>query len=278
MQPRILVVDDDLESARALARLLELDGFEVVVLDRPTHAIELLATERFDGVVTDLDMPGMDGFSLLEAARVAQPDARLVLASGNMSIDPARLRGIGFVPKPLDYDALLEVLPRPTVLAMGAATAPATPLTPRELAEAFAAAPVPLLVVAADTPRFTIVAANDAYLAATVSPRDALVGRPMFDAFPDNPADPAATGVRNLGASFERVLATRGGDPMPVQRYDIPRRGAVVTEFEERHWTPCNAPVLRDGAVARIVHRVDDVTTLVRARVRPVSPPPVAQP
>ena len=58
----------------------------------------------------------------------------------------------------------------------------------------FAAAPGPYLLLAPD-PAFTILAVNDAYLAATMTRPEQLVGRGIFEAFPDNPADPAATGV-----------------------------------------------------------------------------------
>jgi len=88
--------------------------------------------------------------------------------------------------------------------------------------------------------------------------RQELVGRGLFEAFPDNPADPMATGVRNLRASLERVLKNRAPDRMPVQKYDIRRPGG---EFEVRWWAPLNAPVFGpDGEVRHIIHQVEDVT------------------
>src|ERR1051326_4381665 len=59
------------------------------------------------------------------------------------------------------------------------------------------------------TPDFHIIAASDAYLHATMTRREDILGQNIFDAFPDNPQDPSATGVRNLGASLKRVLKTR---------------------------------------------------------------------
>jgi hypothetical protein len=67
-------------------------------------------------------------------------------------------------------------------------------------------------------------ASSDAYLAATKTRRDDIVGRGIFDVFPDNPDDPEATGVANLRASLERVRARRLPDAMAVQKYDIGRR------------------------------------------------------
>jgi PAS domain S-box-containing protein len=126
----------------------------------------------------------------------------------------------------------------------------------------FEAAPTPLLVVA--PPHWIIVAANDARLRVTGTTRAGQVGRRLFDLFPDDPADPAADGVRNLSASFERVLATKAPDTMAVQRYPVRN---VAGRFEERWWTPINTPMLGpDGEVALIIHKVEDVTDIVRLR------------
>jgi serine phosphatase RsbU (regulator of sigma subunit) len=124
--------------------------------------------------------------------------------------------------------------------------------------------PTPLLLL---TPRFDICGVNTAYLEAVARTREELVGAHLFDAFPDNPEDPDATGVRNLRASLERARDTGLADTMPVQRYDIPIRRDDDEAFEERFWSPVNVPVLDDaGAVAMLVHRVVDVTELVQQR------------
>ncbi|HEX5746313.1 MAG TPA: PAS domain S-box protein [Archangium sp.] len=130
----------------------------------------------------------------------------------------------------------------------------------------FEAAPVPFLVLAPDPPRFTITAVSEAYLRATLTRRQDILGRALFEVFPDNPADPSATGVSNLRSSLERVLHGRAPDAMAIQKYDIPRREGG---FEERYWSPLNTPVLDEhGQVTCILHRVEDVTELVRAQQR----------
>ncbi len=129
----------------------------------------------------------------------------------------------------------------------------------------FEAMPTACLVLAPDPPRFTLVAGTDAYLDATMTTREQILGRGLFEVFPDNPDDPQASGVRNLRASLERVLATRAPDTMAVQKYDIQRPLAVGDGFEERFWSPRNTPVLDDrGGVAFLLHQVEDVTDLVR--------------
>lgn len=118
-------------------------------------------------------------------------------------------------------------------------------------------------------PDLVIVGASDAYLRATMTQRDAVVGRHLFDVFPDNPDDPTATGVTNLGASLERVKRELAADPMAVQKYDIRRPAAAGGGFEERYWSPLNTPVVdRNGELRYIIHQVEDVTELVRLRQR----------
>ncbi|MGW1029371.1 PP2C family protein-serine/threonine phosphatase [Streptomyces sp. NPDC002577] len=115
-------------------------------------------------------------------------------------------------------------------------------------------------------PDLVILDANPMYQRLSGRPRDQLVGRRLFDVFPDNPTDPSASGIRNLRASLHRVVATGKRDSMALQRYDveIPDRPGV---FDERYWSPVNSPVLDpDGKVALIVHRVEEVTELMRAR------------
>ena len=111
-------------------------------------------------------------------------------------------------------------------------------------------------------PDLQIVAVTDAYVQATMTERTRILGRAIFEIFPDNPDDPDAEGVRNLRVSLDRVLRDRVTDSMPVQRYDIRRPDG---EFEERFWSPTNSPVLDSaGNVRYIIHRVEDVTEFVR--------------
>jgi PAS domain S-box-containing protein len=121
------------------------------------------------------------------------------------------------------------------------------------------------------TPDLKIVAVSDGYLRATMTERQAILGRGIFEVFPDNPDDPHATGVRNLSASLKRALRTKAPDAMAVQKYDIRRPQAQGGGFEERYWTSINSPVFGPGGeVAFVIHRVEDVTEFVRLKRRGV--------
>jgi PAS domain S-box-containing protein len=120
------------------------------------------------------------------------------------------------------------------------------------------------------TPELRIVAASNAYLEATMTRREDVVGRGIFEVFPDNPDDPEATGVSNLRASLDRVSKTTQPDTMAIQKYDIRRPDG---RFEERYWSPVNSPVLgADRRVEYVIHRVMDVTEYVGHRSNPASP------
>jgi signal transduction histidine kinase len=110
---------------------------------------------------------------------------------------------------------------------------------------------------------YPIVAASDAYLRATMTRRDEIVGRSLFSVFPDNPSDPTATGVENLRASLERVAEKLLPDTMAVQKYDIARPESAGGGFEERYWSPVNSPMVEGNTLTHIIHRVEDVTEFV---------------
>jgi two-component sensor histidine kinase len=136
------------------------------------------------------------------------------------------------------------------------------------LGRIFEAAPNPYLLLRTDAPRYTIAAVSDAYLEATGTERSAIVGRSLFDVFPDNPEDNSATGVSDLRLSLDRVRRDRAPDGMGVQKYDIPLRDGSG-RFRVKYWSPVNTPVQRpDGQIDYIIHRAEDITDFILAGER----------
>jgi PAS domain S-box-containing protein len=112
------------------------------------------------------------------------------------------------------------------------------------------------------SPALEIIEVNEAYLQATMTKRDEIMGKHLFVVFPDNPDDANADGVSNLRASLNHVLMFREEHKMSIQKYDIRRRDGT---FEERYWSPVNRPVLNGNKeVQYIIHRVLDVTEFVQ--------------
>lgn len=142
-----------------------------------------------------------------------------------------------------------------------------TPLTDEGLYRSlFESAPGLFVVV--DPGDYRILAVSDDYLAMTMRRRADLVGRIFFDAFPDDPANPEATGTANLIASFERVKSTHMKDAMAVQKHPIvnPDTG----QLDDRYWTPLNSPVLdAQGRLVAIIHRTEDITDFIQNRDQP---------
>jgi signal transduction histidine kinase/ActR/RegA family two-component response regulator len=130
----------------------------------------------------------------------------------------------------------------------------------------FESAPVSYAVL---DPELVFVAVSDAYLRDTMTVREQIIGRGIFEVFPDNPDDPDGTGTVNLRTSLERVCRDLVPDTMAVQRYDIPRAEAAGGGFEARYWSPACSPVTSpDGRLISIFIVVQDVTEYVRLNER----------
>jgi PAS domain-containing protein len=130
-----------------------------------------------------------------------------------------------------------------------------------DYAEVFRQLPVPVLLL---TPEFDIAGMNLACLRVAGRTREELLGRNVFDAFPDNPWDPDASGVRKLSESLRRVLATGEPDALAFQGYGVEEPGSPGV-FAQRFWCPVNAPVFGpDGRVVLIVQCVEEISDKVR--------------
>ncbi|RKG98819.1 response regulator [Corallococcus sp. CA053C] len=107
------------------------------------------------------------------------------------------------------------------------------------------------------------VTANTAYLRVTASRLEDLVGRNVFEAFPNDPEDPANSSVRMLRDSFLRVLTEGVLDTLALIPYRVPRRTDAGVVVEDRFWSATHTPVLDErGQVAFILQHTVDVTEL----------------
>src|SRR5215510_4850363 len=108
---QLLLVDDDANTLASLSRAFRLAGHEATVCDNANRAIELLRTETFDLILSDVVMPGKTGMELLEDLKKAGVKTPIVLISGQANIEMAvkatRLGALDFLEKPLSTDKLL---------------------------------------------------------------------------------------------------------------------------------------------------------------------------
>jgi PAS domain S-box-containing protein len=115
------------------------------------------------------------------------------------------------------------------------------------------------------SPTFTIVGASDSYLRATLTRREDILSRWLFDVFPANPENLTAAGSSQLRESLERVLQSGASDVMELQKHELRRPDASGGGLEQRFWNATNSPVFdSDHQIKYIIHRVEDVTDAVR--------------
>jgi signal transduction histidine kinase len=126
----------------------------------------------------------------------------------------------------------------------------------------FESSPGLYLVLSTD---LTILAATDEYLKATLTSRDQIIGRYLFDIFPDNPDDKETTAVDNMKASIGRVLSYRAPDTWADQRHDVRQPLSKGGGFVTRYWRPTNYPVFdSNGEIKYILHTVENITEFVK--------------
>jgi PAS domain S-box-containing protein len=295
--------DDELSLQKALdlALILSRDDWAIATLEFADEAPRQRCCTTADADVraafrmlalrdaaTDCDLPdlpdleGRAGMRSYRAVRrsVALPDGgrgTCMIATAGASAragEPEVMRGLGLLAEQIVAGAVacMDIADIGLARQGEARLRDAAEQSQQRFRLLFESAPGLFLVLTPD--RFRIVAVSNAYLAATMVTREQIMGRIVFEVFPDNPEDAAAAGVAELGASLERVRQTRLPDIMAVQRYPIRRPAGEGGGFELRYWSPINSPVLDPGgSVVFIIHRVEDVTEYVLAHQPDVDVP-----
>jgi PAS domain-containing protein len=121
-----------------------------------------------------------------------------------------------------------------------------------------------IYVVLSPDPEFRMLEVSNRRLEATMTRREDVLGRPLFDVFTDNPkGDGGGSGLSAMRQSLLRILQTHRTEVLPVLRYDLVRPDG---SFEERYWIPSNTPVFdTEGQLAYILHHAEDITAAHRA-------------
>jgi FixJ family two-component response regulator len=114
MKPRILIVDDDPGTLASLSRAFALEGYTALTASSGARALERLADEPVDAVLSDVVMPEMDGLDFLARLKERAPEVPVILMSGQASVETAvkatRMGALDFVEKPVGLDRLLLTL------------------------------------------------------------------------------------------------------------------------------------------------------------------------
>jgi DNA-binding NtrC family response regulator len=111
---KFLVLDDNIAFAENLAEIMADAGCDVIIADSGPRALEHIARERFDGIVSDMRMPEMSGAEVLRRARSIDPALPAVVVSAYSGADDldvvAHAGVLGVLPKPVPVPRLLELL------------------------------------------------------------------------------------------------------------------------------------------------------------------------
>ena len=114
--PTILLIEDELQLRDNLQLLLQSAGYQVTTAANGVEGIQQLREQAFDLVLTDLVMPGMDGFKVMDDLRVHSPETVVVAITGYVSAESAitalRRGAYNYLAKPLDVDVVYSVVAR----------------------------------------------------------------------------------------------------------------------------------------------------------------------
>jgi|CZKM01.1.fsa_nt_gi signal transduction histidine kinase len=294
MSEKILFVDDDPNLLASCERTLR-RHFQIETADGGEAGLAKLASRGpYAVVVADRQMPRMDGIEFLGAVRKRAPDTSLqsltdfemelrmsdadgqwrwfhvrsrlrrqpdgqVLWDGVVA-DITERKAAEEKIRQLNVELEQRVIERTAQLET---TNAELRHSRAELRSLFESLPGLYLIL---TPDLKIVDASDAYLKATLTTREGILGRQLFDVFPDNPNEPGTKAVANMQASIDRLIQNAASDTMAIARHDVRGPDGVFVEW---HWSSINSPMFgADRQIKYIVHRVEEVTEYVRQKSR----------
>lgn len=108
---RVLLIDDERELLETLSERLETRGLVVETAESGEEALEIIQQRRFDAIVLDLAMPGIDGVETLRRMRAMNPDVQVILLTGHAtvqkSIEVMKLGAVDLLEKPADIKQLI---------------------------------------------------------------------------------------------------------------------------------------------------------------------------
>ncbi|ADD67228.1 two component, sigma54 specific, transcriptional regulator, Fis family [Denitrovibrio acetiphilus DSM 12809] len=110
---KVVLIEDDATLNRVLKRAIE-KYYSITAFTSPAAAVEYLADSSADAVVSDIRMPGMTGFDVLEKIKTATPETYVLLMTGQSTIDESvtaiKKGAYDYIPKPVDTELLIYKL------------------------------------------------------------------------------------------------------------------------------------------------------------------------
>jgi len=111
---RVLVVDDEPEICHLIEQVLSREGYQVDVSFSGIEALQMIKSFNYHLLLTDLEMPEVDGIELTRKAKKQHPEIRVIMVTGNAAVDAAirslRHRIDGYITKPFKISELRKVV------------------------------------------------------------------------------------------------------------------------------------------------------------------------
>ena len=112
MAEKILIIDDEPDMLKLLSMILrEKTPYEISTTNNPLEALELIKNGRFDLVISDLKMPGLDGIEIIEAVKRLDEDTPVVIITAYGTVESASEAmlkgGFDFITKPFRKEQIL---------------------------------------------------------------------------------------------------------------------------------------------------------------------------
>ena len=112
LQAKVLLVDDEEDFLTMLSERLKVRGLMVTTVTRGEDAVDEIDNQKFDLIVLDLSMPGIDGLETLKRIKAKQPDAEIIMLTGQgtikTSMEAMKLGAEDFMEKPVDIAQLMD--------------------------------------------------------------------------------------------------------------------------------------------------------------------------
>lgn len=114
MKSRLLLVDDEKIALRNLEHMLSKEGYAITATQSATHALELIDTQPFDLVLTDLKMDKVDGMQLLRRCKSRHPDTEVIMITGYATLESAvaamKVGAFHYIAKPFRLDEVRQTV------------------------------------------------------------------------------------------------------------------------------------------------------------------------
>jgi len=114
----VLLVDDEEQFLDTLSQRLELRGIKVDTVTGGEEALDKITSQKFDAIVLDLVMPGIDGMETLKRLKEKNPDIQIIMLTGKATvkkgIEAMKLGAEDFLEKPVDLNVLMEKIKKAT--------------------------------------------------------------------------------------------------------------------------------------------------------------------